>query len=130
MTDAITISEVVRIYIDQTVETGDSIDKTEVEPGMHRIKGEGILEVTQECIIALKDKTIEESMEMKVMAEVEKGNRSGERSFSRDFRSDKNNRSTNNSRCRSGSRTSTNRDRIRCYKCSKYNHFAKGLSYF
>ena len=29
------------------------------------------------------------------------------------------------SRSRSGSRASTNRDRIRCYKCREYNHFAK-----
>ena len=26
---------------------------------------------------------------------------------------------------RSGSRTSTNRERIRCYKCREYNYFAK-----
>ena len=30
-----------------------------------------------------------------------------------------------NSRSRSGSRASTNRDRIRCYKCREYNHFIK-----
>ena len=29
------------------------------------------------------------------------------------------------SRSRSSSRTRNNRDRIRCYKCRKYNHFAK-----
>ena len=28
-------------------------------------------------------------------------------------------------RCRSGSRGSTNRDRIRCFKCREYDHFAK-----
>ena len=73
MTDAIMISKVIRIDIDQTVETGDSIGKTEVDPGMYRNVGEGILEVTRECIISLKDKTVEESIEMKVMAEVEIG---------------------------------------------------------
>ena len=31
----------------------------------------------------------------------------------------------NSSRSRSGSRGSTNRDRIRCYKCREYDHFAK-----
>ena len=46
MTDAIMISEVIRIDIDQTVETGDSINKTEVYPGMHKIIGEEILEIT------------------------------------------------------------------------------------
>ena len=34
-------------------------------------------------------------------------------------------RSVSNSRSRSGSRASTNRDRIRCFKCREYNHFAR-----
>ena len=34
-------------------------------------------------------------------------------------------RSTSNSRLRSGSRASTNRDRIRCYNCREYDHFAR-----
>ena len=29
---------------------------------------------------------------------------------------------------RSGSRASTNRDRIRCYKCREYDHFARDCS--
>ena len=33
-------------------------------------------------------------------------------------------RSISNSRSRSGSRASTNRDRIRCYNCREYDHFA------
>ena len=36
----------------------------------------------------------------------------------------RNNRSSS-SRSRSGSRVSTNRDRIRCYKCREHNHFTK-----
>ena len=52
-------------------------------------------------------------------------NRSRERSFSRNFNSNRNNRSTSNSSFRLGSRASTNRDRIRCYKCREYDHFAK-----
>ena len=32
---------------------------------------------------------------------------------------------SSNSRSRSGSRASTNRDRIRCFKCREYDHFAK-----
>ena len=35
------------------------------------------------------------------------------------------NRSKSNSRSRSGSRVSTNRDRISCYKCRECDHFAK-----
>ena len=51
-------------------------------------------------------------------------NRSRERSFSRSYNNNRN-RSTSISRSRSGSRASINRDRIRCYKCREYDHFAK-----
>ena len=47
--------------------------------------------------------------------------RSRERQYSGNFR--RNDRSS--SRSRSGSRPSTNRDRIRCFKCREYGHFAK-----
>ena len=47
-----------------------------------------------------------------------------ERSFS-ESNNRRDNRSTSNSRSRSGSRASTNRDRIRCYKCWEYDHLAK-----
>ena len=39
------ISEVIRIGIDHAVEKGDSIGKTEADPGMYKIIGEEILEV-------------------------------------------------------------------------------------
>ena len=39
-----------------------------------------------------------------------------ERTFSRNY--------GNNKDRRSGSRASTNRDRIRCYNCREYDHFA------
>ena len=45
MIDAIMISEVIRIDIGQIVETGDSIDRIEVDPGMNKIKEEEMLEV-------------------------------------------------------------------------------------
>ena len=71
------ISEVIRIYIDQIVKTGDSIDKMEVDQGMTKIIEEVILEAIQEPIKIMKDKTIEESTDiitgMKVIAEVEIG---------------------------------------------------------
>ena len=52
--------------------------------------------------------------------------RSRERSFSRNNNDNrKKNRSISDSRSRSGSRGSTNRDRIRCYKCKEYDHFTK-----
>ena len=42
-------------------------------------------------------------------------------------RNDGNNkdRSSSNSRSRSGSRARPNRDRIRCYNCREYDHFAR-----
>ena len=50
--------------------------------------------------------------------------RSRERSFSRNYGNNRT-RSTSNSRFRPGSRASTNRDRIHCYKCREYDHFAR-----
>ena len=51
---------------------------------------------------------------------------SRERLFSRNSSiSKRNDRSTSSSRSRPGSRVSTNRNRIRCYKCREYDHFTK-----
>ena len=56
---------------------GDSIGNTEAEQGIHKIIGEEILEVMQGHIKILRDKTVEENIEittdMRVMAEVEMG---------------------------------------------------------
>ena len=49
-------------------------------------------------------------------------NRSRERTFAGNYRRD---RSSSNDRSRSGSRASMNRDRIRCYACREYDHFAR-----
>ena len=72
--DAVMTSEITKIDIGQTVETGDSIDKIEVDRGIKNIEEE-ILEVMQGHIKILKDKTVDESteiiIEMKVTAEVE-----------------------------------------------------------
>ena len=51
-------------------------------------------------------------------------NRLRQRSFPRSYNNSRN-RSTSNSRSRSGSRASMNTNRIRCYKCREYDHFAK-----
>ena len=49
-----------------------------------------------------------------------------ERSFLRNNNiSRTNNKNISNSRSRSGSRVSSNRDRIRYYKCREYHHLAK-----
>ena len=77
MIDTGMISKIIKIDKGQIVETGDSIDKIEVDQGMNKIIEEEILEVMQEHIKILKDKIVEESteviIEMKVMAEVEIG---------------------------------------------------------
>ena len=46
MIDAIMISEPIRTDTGQIVETKDSLDRTEVGPGMNKIIGEVILELT------------------------------------------------------------------------------------
>ena len=69
------VNEVIRIDIGQIVETGDSIEKIEVDQGMTKIIEN--IEVIQEHIKIMKDKTVEESTEIfkeiKVIAEVEIG---------------------------------------------------------
>ena len=49
--------------------------------------------------------------------------RSRDRSFSGNINNSRNDRSISNSRSRSGLTASTNRDRLRCYKCREYDHF-------
>ena len=75
MIDAVMINEVIKIDIDQIVETGDSADKIEVEQGLNKIIEIEILEVMQDTIKIMKDKTVEESTEiiteMEAIAEVE-----------------------------------------------------------
>ena len=51
-------------------------------------------------------------------------NRLRERKFTRNYNNSRD-RSLCKSRLRSGSRASSNRDRIRCYICREYNHFAR-----
>ena len=51
--------------------------------------------------------------------------RNGSRSLDRQNRGRRNQRSISNGRSRSGSRASTYRDRIRCFECREYNHFAR-----
>ena len=63
---------------------------------------------------------------MKITVERDRS-RSRERSFSWNNINNarRNDRSISNSKSRSGSRVSTNRDRISCYNCREYDHFAK-----
>ena len=45
--------------------------------------------------------------------------------YERQVRNKRGSRSISNSRLRSGSRASANRDRIRCFECWEYDHFAR-----
>ena len=56
---------------------------------------------------------------------IENYDRNRSRSYERQNRDKRDNRSASNSRLRSGSRTCTNRDRIRCFECREYDHFAR-----
>ena len=115
--------------LDQIEETGDSIGKTEADPGMHKIIGEEIFRGNVRTHQNFERQNSRGENRNNYRNEGYRRsrdrNRSRERSFSRDFSSDRNNRSTHNSRSRSGSRASTNRDRIGCYKCREYDHFSK-----
>ena len=51
--------------------------------------------------------------------------RNRSRPFERQNRHRRDNRKASNIRIRSGSKASRNRDRIRCFKCGEYNHFAR-----
>ena len=73
------------------------------------------------------DKTAEGNIEMTVidvMVLIEVGIDQGERPFSRIYCSNRA-RSASNSSSRSGSRASTNKDRIGCYNCRAYGHFTR-----
>ena len=77
MIDAIMIDEIIQIDTGQIVETGDSIDKIEIDQVRNKIIEEEILEVMQEYFKIFDDKLVEENtgiiIEMKVITEVEIG---------------------------------------------------------
>ena len=115
--------------IDQTVAIGEC--HIEVELSMDKIIEEGhsmikIIEVIlRKEIFNYRGQNLEVDIEVALgMIVLEEVNRSRERQYSGSFR--RNDR--NSSRLRSGSRASTNRDRIRCFKCREYNHFSQRLS--
>ena len=72
----------------------------------------------------MKDKTIEKITGMKgIVVTIEIGVGQG-KELIRNY-GDNRDRSSSNNRSRSGSRANTNRDRIRCYACREYDHFAR-----
>ena len=108
------------------------MDQVEVGQGMHRIIGmiirEGMLEIMWECIKILEDRVeedIEEIIEMRIITEKEVGVGVGKDHFQGILIIEEITEKISNSRSRSGSRPSTNRDKIRCYKCREYDHFVR-----
>ena len=73
----------------------------------------------------MEDKIVEENIEMIGIMTINRSrNRTRERTFTRSYDNNRD-RSSSNSRSKSGSRANTNRDRIRCYNCREYDHFAR-----
>ena len=99
----------------------DSSAKTEVGPGLSKVIEETIFGITLEDTV---DKIVEGSIEMIIIGvvtiiEVGIGL---ERHCTQETIVVTELENTNNSRSRSGSRATTNRDRIRCYNCEELSH--------
>ena len=80
--------------------------------------GEEILEECKIIEVKILEVDIEVTIKMKTLEEVEVGLR--DRQYSSIFRRN----AQSSSRSRSGSRASSNKDRIRYFKCREYDHFA------
>ena len=104
--------------VDQTVEIEDNTGTIDLDKTIETI----IFEETPE---GTEDKIKEKKYRDNRCNEYNRGRgRSRERTFSRSYRNNRD-RSSSNSRSRSRSQASTNRDRIRCYNCREYDHFAR-----
>ena len=128
MTDTIMTSKVIRIDIDQIVEIGDSIGKTDRPryiQNYRRGNFRGNTRMHQTFERQNRRGEYRNNYRNDSHGRNRDRNRFRERSFSKDFSSNRNNMSMSNSRSRSGSRASTNRDRIRSGKCREYDHFTK-----
>ena len=124
------IKVIIRIDTDQTVEIGEY--HLGVELSMGRIIEEGhnmliIIEMTlgeailEECkIIEVKISEVDREVTIKMIT-LEKEEDLGERKYWSNFR--RNDQSS--SKSRSDSRASTNRERIRCFKCREYDLLLK-----
>ena len=90
---------------------------------MNTVLGEVILGETLEIMI---DKTVEENIETAIeMTVMIEAGTDLERGYFPEIMAIIEPRSTSKSKSRSGSRASTNMDRIHCYQCRGYDHFAK-----
>ena len=129
MLDVIMITKTTKVGIGQIVETGETStgEIIEIDQGMNKTIEVDILQEMQEHIKILEDRIVEGDDSY---GRSRDRNRSRERSFSGNFSNRRNNRSTNTNRSRLGLRASTNRERIRYYKCREYDHFMKDCPSF
>ena len=102
---------------------GRSDSRSRGQYGNNRPRQNYIETITfEETPEGMEDKIIEKNTEIidaMNITEVEIGQEKGH------FQEAIMDRSSSNSRSRSGSRASTNRDRIRCYNCREYDHFVR-----
>ena len=101
---------------------------TETRVMVQTIIEDKIIEVIdlEEISEGITDRIVEQNIEVKGMVTtIGTGIDQVGRTFTGNYRRD---RSSSNDRSRSGSRASTNRDRIRCYACREYDHFARDCS--
>ena len=111
-----TIKEVIRIEVEgQTVETGDSMEIMDLGKTLETTIFKRTLEDMEYKIIEENIGIIGTIIIIKVGIDQEKGHSQGITAII----------SSSNNRSRSGSRASTNRDRIRCYNCREYEHFVR-----
>ena len=79
----------------------------------------------EEILEGIDDRIIEEIIGMKDMITIIEIEIGYEKGISQENYNNIRDRSSSNSRSRSGSRASTNMDRIRCYTCREYDHFVR-----
>ena len=123
-----TIREIIRIGIgqimDQIVETEDNSGKTEVDTDLSKVIGEIDLEKIPRNYGRQNSRGEYRNNNYRNDSYHISRNKSRERSYSRGYDSNRT-RSTSNSRSQSGSRASAHRDGGRCYRCRKYDDFAR-----
>ena len=110
------IREVIRT--DQIVGSGDNIQAVGPDKTIETV-------IFEETLQGMEEEIIGEDIRNDRCNDYNRGrNRSREKTFTGDYNCGRD-RSSSNSRSRSGSRASTNRDKIRCYYCREYDHFVR-----
>ena len=137
MTNIITIKEIIRIGTDQVVEIGEfhlvvefSVGKNiEIDQDMNKAIGTTFIEKIRGNVRMYQNQSFRRQNNRSGYRRNYRNenyervrSKSRERQYQGNIR--RNDRSSSR-RSRSGSRLSTNRDRIRCYMCREYDHFTK-----